>query len=170
MAGIDQADREKLKAAHEKAMQDPKVKAAREKQKAAAEEFAKVVRPLAMKEDKSIEPILDKMDKTAAENPQGGQTGAGAARPGGGRGPMGNLTPAEREKMRALHEKLKDDPEYKAAAEKRRAADQELREATRNAMLAADPSLQPVLDKMDKARSERRGGPGGGGGQPPKGE
>lgn len=158
MAGLDEGEREKLKAARQKAMADPKVKAALEKQKAAAEEYQKTVRPLALAADPKIGPVLDKMEKAAAEAPRNRP-------PGGGRGGMmANLSPGEREQLRAVRDKLKDEAAFKTAEEKRHAADADAREAQRAAMLAADPSLQPVLDKIEKARARRGGGPSG----PPK--
>ena len=48
------------------------------------------------------------------------------------------------------------DPSVQAAHDKMRAAHEEFRDAMRAAMLKADPSIQPILDKIPAPR--RRGG------------
>jgi hypothetical protein len=56
-------EREKLKAARQKAMQDPVVQAAREKRRQADKEFHDALHASMLKIDPSIQPILDKMPK-----------------------------------------------------------------------------------------------------------
>ena len=63
-----------------------------------------------------------------------------------------NLTDAERAKLRAAHQKAMSDPSVKAAHEKLRQARHEFREVMHPAMVKADPSVQPILDKL---RGER---------------
>jgi len=65
-----------------------------------------------------------------------------------------NLTEEERAKLKAAHQKAMEDPAVRAAQEKLRQARREFREVMRPALLKADPSLQPILDKM---RAERPG-------------
>jgi hypothetical protein len=65
-----------------------------------------------------------------------------------------NLTEEERAKLRAAHEKAMADPAVQAARDRLRQARREFRELMRPAMLKADPSIQPILDKM---RAERQG-------------
>ena len=60
-AKLNEEERSKLKAAHQKAMTDPAVWAAREKLRQARREFREVMRPALLKADPSIQPILDKM-------------------------------------------------------------------------------------------------------------
>ena len=60
-ANLNDEERARLRAAHEKAMQDPAVQAAREKLRQARREFREVLRPALLKADPSIQPILDKM-------------------------------------------------------------------------------------------------------------
>jgi hypothetical protein len=60
-ASLNEEERSKLKAAHQKAMGDPAVWAAREKLRQARREFRDVLRPALLKADPSIQPILDKM-------------------------------------------------------------------------------------------------------------
>ncbi len=61
---------------------------------------------------------------------------------------LANLTPAERTQLRAAHQKAKADPAVIAAKERAHQSHRELREARRAAMLRADPSIQPILDKI----------------------
>jgi uncharacterized protein YbaA (DUF1428 family) len=61
-----------------------------------------------------------------------------------------NLSPEEREKLKAARQKAMQDPVVQAAREKMRQADKEFRDALHASMLRADPSLQPILDKMPK--------------------
>ena len=65
-----------------------------------------------------------------------------------------NLSEEERAKLRAAHEKAMADPAVQAARDRLRQARREFREVMRPAMLKADPSIQPILDKM---RAERQG-------------
>ena len=60
-AKLSEEERTKLKAAHQKAMADPAVWAARERLRKARREFREVLRPALLKADPSIQPILEKM-------------------------------------------------------------------------------------------------------------
>ena len=62
------------------------------------------------------------------------------------------LSAAEQAKYRAARKAAMQDPVVRAAAEKRRQADQEFREARDAAILKADPSLKPLLDKLRQLR------------------
>src|SRR6476661_9262912 len=59
-----------------------------------------------------------------------------------------NLTEDERARLRAAHQKAMQDPAVQAAQEKLRQARREFRELMRPALLKADPTIQPILDKM----------------------
>ena len=58
---LNEEDRAKLRAAHQKAMADPAVRAAHEKLRQARREFREVMHPAMLKADPSIEPILERM-------------------------------------------------------------------------------------------------------------
>jgi hypothetical protein len=60
-ANLSEEERAKLRAAHEKAMADPAVQAAREKLRQARREFRDVMRPAMLKADPSVQAILDKL-------------------------------------------------------------------------------------------------------------
>ena len=72
---------------------------------------------------------------------------------------MGSLTQEERQKVVAARHAAMQDPAVKAARDKMQAASKEMHEALDAAMLKADPSIKPLLDKMPKSQRERR--PGG---------
>jgi Spy/CpxP family protein refolding chaperone len=91
----------------------------------------------------------------------GRQRGGGA---GGGGGQMGNLTPEERQKVMNARKSAMQDPSVSSARQKLQAAQKEFHEALDAAMLKADPSLKPILDKMPKGHEGGR--QRGGGGEP----
>ena len=68
-ASLNEGERAKLRAAHQKAMADPAVQAAREKLRQARREFREVMRPALLKADPSVQPILEKMraERTAED-------------------------------------------------------------------------------------------------------
>ena len=59
-----------------------------------------------------------------------------------------NLTPEERAKLHAAHQKLMADPAIQAAKDRQRQARKEFRDLKRARLLQIDPSLQPILDKI----------------------
>ena len=61
---------------------------------------------------------------------------------------MANLSPDERQKLEAARQKAMQDPSVQSAHDKMRQAHKEFQEAMRAAMLKADPSIQPILNKM----------------------
>src|SRR4029077_2847499 len=69
---------------------------------------------------------------------------------------LANLSPEERQKLQAARQKAMQDPSVQAAHDKMRAAHKEFRDAMRAAMVKADPSIQPILNKMPP--QHRRGG------------
>jgi Spy/CpxP family protein refolding chaperone len=66
-----------------------------------------------------------------------------------------NLTDEERAKLKAAHQKAMEDPAVRAAEEKLRQARREFREVMRPALLKADPTIQPILDKLRPDRPGR---------------
>ena len=61
---------------------------------------------------------------------------------------LANLSPEERQKLQAARQKAIQDPAVQAAHEKMRAAHKEFRDAMHAAMLKADPSIQPILNRI----------------------
>jgi hypothetical protein len=82
----------------------------------------------------------------------------------GGHGPMANLSDTERAKVKAAHDKaIKQDP---ALDQKMKAAHQTMEEAKKSmhdAMIAVDPSVEPILAKMmpSKWAGKHESGQGG---------
>jgi flagellum-specific peptidoglycan hydrolase FlgJ len=67
---------------------------------------------------------------------------------------MANLSPQDRQKLEAAHQKARQDPAVQAAHEKMKQAEKEFRDAMQAAMLKADPSIQPILDKLPAGRRD----------------
>jgi len=84
-----------------------------------------------------------------------GQNGNEPGRGGHWQQRLANLSPEEREKLKAARQKAMQDPSVQAAHEKMREARREFVTAMRGGMLKADPTIQRVLDKIP------RGGRGG---------
>ena len=61
---------------------------------------------------------------------------------------LANLSPDERAKLRAAHRQAMADPAVQAAKDRQIQAAREFRELKRSRMLQADPTLQPILDKL----------------------
>ncbi|MGI9086732.1 MAG: hypothetical protein ACR2HH_03160 [Chthoniobacterales bacterium] len=61
---------------------------------------------------------------------------------------MASLSPDERARLKAAHQKAMADPTVQAAKDRTKTSRKEFREMRRAAMLKADPSIQPILDKM----------------------
>jgi hypothetical protein len=60
-ANLSEEERTKLRAAHEKAMADPAVRAAHDRLRQARREFREVMRPAMLRADPSVQAILDKL-------------------------------------------------------------------------------------------------------------
>jgi hypothetical protein len=68
---------------------------------------------------------------------------------------LANLSTDERAKLRAAHHAAMADPAVQAAKDRQRAAAREFRELKRSRMLQADPTIQPILDKMPSGGGRR---------------
>jgi len=68
-ASLTDEERGRLRAAHQKAMADPAVQAARDRLRQARREFREIMRPALLKADPTIQPILDKLRPERAERP-----------------------------------------------------------------------------------------------------
>ena len=63
---------------------------------------------------------------------------------------LANLSPQEREKLKTARQQAMQDSSVQAAHEKMRQARKEFVSSMRAAMLKADPSIQPILDKIPR--------------------
>jgi hypothetical protein len=68
---------------------------------------------------------------------------------------LANLSEAERQQLKSAHQKAMQDPAVRAAHIKMRQAHKEFRDAMRASMLKADPTIQPVLNKIPEGRAPR---------------
>ena len=68
---------------------------------------------------------------------------------------LANLSPDERAKLRAAHRQAMADPAVQAAKDRHRQAAREFRELKHSRMLQADPTIQPILDKMPVGQRNR---------------
>ena len=83
-------------------------------------------------------PTASAQDEAAGDHPRRGRYAKMLA----------NLSPDERAKLRAAHRQAMADPAVQAAKDRQIQAAREFRELKRSRMLQADPTLQPVLDKL----------------------
>jgi len=123
------AERTQLMEARKKAMEAPELAEAKQKAEAARKESMDARKGALLKQDPSLGPILDKV-----------QT------PGG----FKDLTPEERQKLQAARQALPE-VEHKGSP-----AEKAFQEAMRAAMLKVDPTIGPVLDKVDAAMKAKR--------------
>src|SRR5579864_6267374 len=70
LANLAPEERQKVQAAHQKAMQDPTVQAAQEKLKEARKQFRETMHAAMVKADPTVEAILAKMPKHEHEHDQ----------------------------------------------------------------------------------------------------
>ena len=72
---------------------------------------------------------------------------------------ISKLTPEERQKLKAAHQAALQDPAVKSAEAQKgngKEGKRAYREAVRAAMLKADPSVQPILEKMREERPRKK--------------
>jgi hypothetical protein len=91
-------------------------------------------------------PVASAQDADAADYPRRGRYAKMLA----------NLPPDERAKMRAAHRQAMADPAVQAAKDRQIQAAREFRELKRARMLQADPTIQPILDKLPPRGGRRR--------------
>jgi hypothetical protein len=178
MANLSEAERAQVKVAHDKAIQqnpalDQKMKAAHQ----AMEDAKKAMHDAMVAVDPTVEPILAKMmppkwpgKHDGAPATQVTQNGASPSATNASAGirpwqqpghhepaGMANLTESERQQLKSLHERVKNDPSVLAAKEAkqnattpeaRHTAEESLHQAMHDAMIKADPSIEPILTKL----------------------
>ena len=83
-------------------------------------------------------------------------TAAPGKREGKMRARLAALTLEERQKLMAARRKAKEDPAVKAAEATRETDRKSYHKAMREAMLRADPSVGPILEKMRENRPGRK--------------
>lgn len=180
-ATLTRQERQQFAEARKKAMSDPAVTAARQARIAAQEEYQSAMKTALLEQDATLGPVLEKIRRPApgktmppapkppappAAPEASGQTpppppAASPKPPEKGaetNGGLGLLTPQERKQLRAATEAVRDKPPVKQASAKVREAEQQFRETMKAAILKADPSVAPVVAKVEAALKERRQG------------
>ena len=66
-----------------------------------------------------------------------------------------SLTPEEQQKLMVVRKSLKNNPEFVQAREKIKEQAKAFRETRRAAMLKADPTIAPILEKLEAARKQK---------------
>ena len=145
--------RARFQAAREKSMQDPTVQELKKKADTANEEFRKAMREAMQKADPGLEEIIKERMKDKMKDGKRGEP------PG-----FANLSESDRQKLKAAHEKAKDDPAVIAAEtlkqnaktpEERQAAMEQFHKAMKAALLAADPTIGPILEQLKPPQGSR---------------
>jgi len=166
MANLTEQERAQLKLAHEKAIQqNPALEQAMKDAHQAMEKARKNLHDAMISVDPSVASILTKIEPPKWDRPFHGEGRKGdeGKREWKQHGPppgLANLNDQERTQLKAAHDRIKDNPSVVAARdamksastpEARRAASDALRQTVDGALLKADPSLGPVLDKLHQA-------------------
>ena len=161
LRGLPLEERKKLRQARDAAQADPAVQAAKASgDKRAA---AKATREAMVRSDPSVAPIMDKVRTEARENKQPGAPGVGGKGERGGKmeRQLARLSADERAKLTSARQAAQSDPkvaalqkEWKSAAtpEVKTRAGEAYRQGLRDAILRNDPSLAPILQKIQGGR------------------
>lgn len=168
-------ERKQYEDAKLKAATDPAVVAATQDRTAAQQEYEHAIKTEIIAKDPSMAPLLDKAAAKSPAAPPAASPAmkeeAPAAAPRGpmrkGAGPWANLAPEERQKLSKARKAVQSNPAVVQAEAKRKTAEKAYRDALHAAMLKADPTIAPLLEKMDAAM---KGGGRGMGGEGKKGE
>ncbi len=189
LANLTQAEREQLKAAHDKAIQqNPSLEEKMKSAHQAMEDARKAMHDAMVAIDPSVEPILEKiaprkwdgdhrrpdLQSGGTNSPSIGGTNSMSSTPpsqnGHGQPPgFANLSPGEQARITALHQQVKNDPAVVAAheavkkavtPEAHREANEALHQVMHDAMLKADPSVAPILEKLHPLGSPQSGSQG----------
>ena len=148
--------RKRFEAAREKALQDPGIQELRQKSEAANREFFEAMRGKMQEIDPGLAELIKDHAPGKPERPDKGERREGGKR-GGPEGGMSTLTEAEKAQLDKARAAAKEDPAVVAAQKKkdeatdpeaRRAASEQHREAMRDAMIKADPSVEAILKKV----------------------
>jgi hypothetical protein len=145
----------KFRAAREAALQNPEIAALRQEAEAANAKFRDAMREAIAKADPELaEKVRTHMEKNGSGK---GPKKNGDRPKGPGAPDLSKLAPQEKDRLQAAREIAKQAPAVQSAEaamksaqspEERRAAAEKYHTAMREAMLTADPSLAPVLEKI----------------------
>ena len=150
--GMPEEMKEKFQAARDELLQDPEMKALKEKADQAGKEFREAMREAMMNRDpelakqvgdffESRKKQFEERKKNDGDRPKKHKDKGEASKP--------PIPPEQRDRMEKARAVQSAEAKLKSAQspEERAAAGKEFREAMRNAMLTADPSLANVLEQ-----------------------
>lgn len=150
--------RERFDAARKKALEDPGIQALRSNAEKANQEFFGAMRKKMLEIDPGLADVVkDKLKDKPGHGWQGGFDKEKG---------LDSLTEGERQRLMAARTVANNDPAVQAAEQKKNAAQnpeermaamKEYRKAMDEAILKADPTLAPVLEKI---KPSKRGRPG----------
>jgi hypothetical protein len=140
-------ERARFESARKQALEDPAIKSLRERAEATNREFFEAMRAKMIEIDPGLKDIIK--DKGGKHGPRG-------------KGPQ--LSEGEQQRLKAARDIAVQAPSVQAAAEKRDAATtkeergqagREYADTMREAMLQADPTIAPILEKVGPPRGQR---------------
>jgi hypothetical protein len=157
--GMPEEMKEKFQAARDELLQDPEMKALKEKADQAGKEFRDAMREAMINRDpelaeqvgaffESRKKQFEERKKNDGDHPKKHKNKGEASKP--------PIPPEQRDRMEKAREIAKQAPAVQSAEaklkaaqtpEERAAAGKEFRDAMRNAMLTADPSLADILEQ-----------------------
>ncbi len=101
--------------------------------------------------------LVAPLTASAQENTASGMGGPSDGQAQRKFGRLDGLTPDEAKRLAEAREKAKNDPTIRSLEEARKALEEQIQNAMRAAILAADPQLAPTLDKVKKSGERVKG-------------
>ncbi len=133
-------ERQKYEVAFEKAMVSPEVTSVTADRKAANEELNAARRAAVLAKDPLLSGLLD---KAAPVDEAGGQRPA-------------TLTPEERKKLAEVYSSVRGDAAVRSAQKKAGDVQKRYRDTLNAALLAADPELKPIIEKLQPPKKAEK--------------
>ena len=150
LEGVPEETRQRFLAAREKALEDPKLQRLRKNAQRANREFFKAMRTKMLEIDPVLAELVRKRSMEFRARRAWSEAGLSA------------LNDEERQKLLSSWRQVDDDPAVATAEKKRWDADttaerktalEAYRKALSKAMAKVDPSIAPILDKLNSAQS-----------------
>jgi hypothetical protein len=150
LEGVPEETRQRFLAAREKALEDPKLQRLRRDAQRANREFFKAMRTKMLAIDPGLAELVKKRSMEFRARRAWSEAG------------LNVLSDEERQKLLSVMEKVEEDPAVKAAKDKkwdavttaeRKAALEGYRKVLSKALANRDPSITPILDKLNSAQA-----------------
>ena len=150
LEGVPEETRQRFLAAREKALEDPKLQRLRRDAQRANREFFKAMRTKMLAIDPGLAELVRKRVMELRARRAWSEAG------------LSVLNEEERQKLFSVMEKVDDDPAVKAAKDKkwdavttaeRKTALEAYRKVLSKALTKLDPSIAPILDKLNSAQA-----------------